>query len=241
MRVLICEDDREVVDTVQMAIDFKWPDCEVCTAGTAQDSVAAALGEAPDIIILDVNFPDGDGFSVLEEVRKSSGVPVIMLTVRASEAEKVRGLELGADDYMAKPFSAFELIARAGAVLRRAATAGESHSDDLIEVGPIRMKPGEGEIMVREQSVRLTPTEFNILEILARNAGSVVSPGTLLKEIWGVHDVSTDAYLIKLHMKNLRRKLGDNSSRPQIITTIRGFGYKMAANRSQQERVAVAA
>lgn len=230
MRILIGEDDPEVVDSVSMAITFKWPECEVATASTATETLQRAKNEPFDLLILDVNFPDGEGFDVLEELRGSSKLPVIMLTVRASEREKVKGLELGADDYVAKPFSAFELLARACAVIRRAsneyATTGDS---GRIEAGRIRLKPGEGEVIVDERPVRLTPTEFNILEVLARHAGNVVKPASLLKEIWGISDASTDGYLIKLHMKNLRRKLGENPANPQLILTVRGFGYKLAA------------
>lgn len=230
MRVLIGEDDPLVVETVSMAMSIRWPDCEVLTESTGGGTLHTATSEHVDLLILDVNLPDMEGFDVLQEIRKVSKVPVIMLTVRASDRDKVKGLEMGADDYLAKPFSAFELVARASAVLRRSsAEASGEHSDrELIEAGAVRLNPANAEVTVHDMPVKLTPTEFRILELLVRNAGNVVRPELLLKEVWGIEHSVSDNHLIKLHMKNLRRKLGDDATRPEIIVTVRGFGYKVA-------------
>lgn len=229
MKVLISEDDPLVVETVSMAMAIRWPECEIRTESTGEATGRANHEDHFDLVILDVNLPDKEGFDVLQEIRKSSDVPVIMLTVRASDRDKVRGLELGADDYLAKPFSAFELVARASAVLRRSTSTASGESDaGALEAGAVRLNPGNAEVLVHDEPVKLTPTEFRILELLVRNAGNVVRPEALLKEVWGIEHSVSDGHLIKLHMKNLRRKLGDNAAQPQIIVTVRGFGYKVA-------------
>ncbi|MBI4202931.1 MAG: response regulator transcription factor [Chloroflexi bacterium] len=227
MRILLIEDDREVAETVSMAFSMRWPEAEVHCSETGGGAIAAA-GKTPfDLVILDVNLPDMDGFAVLESLRKSSTVPVIMLTVRASDRDKVRGLEMGADDYMAKPFSPFELLARAGAVLRRAANPGAAQHASILSAGAIRLDKGTAEVFVQDQAVKLSPTEFKMLELLVQNAGKVVTRDTLIKSIWGMDPAAADSYLIKLHIQHLRKKLGDNGTQPKFIITVRGFGYKV--------------
>jgi DNA-binding response OmpR family regulator len=228
MKVLIAEDDPLMVETVSMALSLRWPDGEVKNETTGAGAIGLAAREPFDLVILDVNLPDQEGFDVLQAIRKNSQVPVIMLTVRASERDKVRGLELGADDYVAKPFSPFELVARASAVLRRAGPAALEAAESALEYGSVKLNFDTAEVFVDGRPVRLSPTEFRMLELLVRHAGKVVKPDLMLKEVWGLERTDADAHLIKLHMQNLRRKIGDNGTQPRIILTVRGFGYKLA-------------
>ena len=228
MRVLAVEDDPEVGETITMAFSMRWPDCQVQIEDTGNGAVDSVAREAFDLVVLDVNLPDVDGFSVLERIRKSSRVPVIMLTVRASEADKVRGLEMGADDYLGKPFSPFELLARASAVLRRTGD-GDGHQSRKLQAGSIMLDPDAAEVFVDGDQVNLTPTEFKILSLLVQNAGKVVSRESLIETVWGLEPASADSYLVKLHIQHLRRKLGDSGADPRLIITVRGFGYKVSA------------
>jgi DNA-binding response OmpR family regulator len=227
MKILAVEDDQEVAETVAMAFSMRWPEARIESRDTCKSALEALAKVSFDLVILDVNLPDGDGFSLLETIRKTSRMPVIMLTVRSSEADRVRGLEMGADDYVVKPFSAFELLARASAVLRRGSdsTAGPPC---LLQAGSIKLNPQTAEAFVQERPVRLTPTEFKILMLLAQNAGKVVTHRSLIQEIWGIPPSAAEAYLVKLHIRHLRRKLGDQWSQPKIILNVRGFGYKLA-------------
>lgn len=227
MKLLIVEDDPEVRETVSMAFALRWPGCTIEAAETGGSAVQAISKEGCDLVILDVNLPDRDGFSVLEAIRKVSQVPVIMLTVRGAEADKVRGLEKGADDYIAKPFSPFELIARASAVLRRSTTGAKEAGTGVLRAGTITMNPNTAEVTVEGRPVRLSPTEFKLLKLLLENAGKVVSRDVLIKELYGAGAELADPYLIKLHLQHLRRKLGDTGADPKLIITVRGFGYKV--------------
>jgi len=141
MKVLVVEDDPEVGETINMAFTMRWPDADVSLRDTGNGAIEAAAKENYDLVVLDVNLPDRDGFAVLEGIRSVSRVPVIMLTVRASEADKVRGLEMGADDYVAKPFSPFELLARASAVLRRTRNSDSAPQSRIMQAGPIKVDP----------------------------------------------------------------------------------------------------
>ena len=229
MRVLAVEDDPEVGETINMAFSMRWPECEVRVQDTGRGAVDAVSHDSFDLVVLDVNLPDLDGFTVLESIRKISRVPVIMLTVRASEADKVRGLEMGADDYIGKPFSPFELLARASAVLRRTGVGDTAHESRTLEAGPIRLDPDAAEVFLGEERINLTPTEFKILSLLVENAGKVVTRDSLIETVWGLEPASADSYLVKLHIQHLRRKLGDSGVDPKLIITVRGFGYKVLA------------
>ena len=228
MRILAVEDDQEVAETVAMAFSMRWPEARIESRDTCKSALEALAEVSFDLVILDVNLPDGDGFSLLETIRKTSRVPVIMLTVHSSESARVRGLEMGADDYVVKPFSVFELLARASAVLRRGSDGVEAGPPCLLQAGSIKLNSQTAEAFVREQPVKLTPTEFKILMLLAQNAGKVVTHRSLIQEIWGIPPSTAEAYLVKLHIRHLRRKLGDQGSQPKIILNVRGFGYKLA-------------
>ena len=228
MKVLVVEDDLEVAETVQMAFSIRWPESEVVRAGTGQGALQAMRCGSFDIAILDMIVADTDGFSVLRGIRAMSRVPVIMLTVRDSEADNVRGLELGADDCVAKPFSPSELVARAAAVLRRSSSgvhagpAGRS-----VRAGRIRLELDDARVFVGDREVHLTPVEFGILSLLVRNANKVVTRDAIIEAVWGVAPVSAKSYLVKLHVQHLRDKLGEHGVDRGFVVTVRGVGYKV--------------
>ena len=227
MKVLVIEDDPEVGETISMVFSMRWPDAQVTVKETGKEGVAANRCDTFDLAVLDVNLPDIDGFEVLGKIRETSAIPVIMLTVRATETDRVRGLEMGADDYLAKPFSPFELLARASAVLRRIGAGARTSEPRILQAGQIRIDADAAEVYVDDRPVNLTPTEFKILAMLVENADKVVTRDALIDEVWDMNASSTDAYLVKLHIQHLRKKLGDSGVDPKVIITVRGFGYKV--------------
>ena len=183
MKVLVVEDDPEVGGTISMAFTMRWPESDISLRQTGNEAIDAASKYTYDLVVLDVNLPDRDGFEVLEGIRSVSRVPVIMLTVRASEADKVRGLEMGADDYVAKPFSPFELLARAAAVLRRTGSSDNAPQSRIMRAGQIKVDPDTAEVFVNNESVKLTPTEFKILSMLLQNANKVVTRDAIIESV----------------------------------------------------------
>lgn len=233
MRVLIGEDEPRIVEILSAALSIRWPNSEVDIESTGKGTLAAARGHPYDLIVLDINFPDYDGFDILQAVRERSQVPVIMLTGRASVTDKVRAFDLGADDYMTKPFSPFEFVARVSSVLRRLASTkqGAAHAGStVISSGLLSIDPATAEASVKGKPVSLTPIEFKILERLIRADGVIVSHETLMREIWGEAPSPVNSHRLKLHMKNLRAKIGDDASDPQMIETVRGFGYRLVGS-----------
>jgi two-component system response regulator RegX3 len=191
--------------------------------------VAEALELArrsPDLVLLDVMLPDGSGFDVCRKLRESSRVPIIMLTARGEEADRVVGLELGADDYVVKPFSAREVVARIRAVLRRA-DGPEPASDAVLEVGALRLDPARREVTRDGEPLELSRKEFELLHLLMRNAGSVVTRDRLIDEVWDPNWFGSTKTL-DVHVSGIRRKLGDDPARPRYLHTVRGVGFRFA-------------
>ena len=231
MRILAVDDEPEVVDVVRLCFNLRWPDAEVIAAGTGQEALTAIEEQAPDLVLLDILLPDLDGFKVCEEVRRFSDVPIIMLTARDAEVERVRGLEMGADDYITKPFSHLELLARSRAVLRRyqnqPPAVGETY-----EAGNFQMDYGTRRVTVGGKQVRLTPIEYGLLYHLTRNAGRVMPHRTLLAKVWGREYTSELDYL-KVYIRRLRHKLGEEVDANIAIESERGVGYRLVSTDSQ--------
>jgi two-component system alkaline phosphatase synthesis response regulator PhoP len=185
--------------------------------------LAAARQEKPDLIVLDLNLPGMDGLDVCRALRRESSVPIIMLTARAEEMDRLIGLELGADDYIVKPFSPRELVARVRAVLRR--TQGEVQSTGIIRTGELEIDLNGHRATLRGQVVRLTRIEFNLLSILARHPGQTFSRAQLIDRLHGVAEGGFDRS-IDAHIKNLRRKIEDDPADPYYILTVYGVGYQ---------------
>ena len=231
MRILAVDDEPEVIEVVRLCFNLRWPDAEVIAAATGQEALAAIEGQAPDLVLLDIMLPDIDGFQVCEEVRRFSDVPIIMLTARDAEVERVRGLEMGADDYITKPFSHLELLARSRAVLRRyqnqPPAVGETY-----EAGNFQMDYGTRRVTVGGKQVRLTPIEYGLLYHLTRNAGRVMPHRTLLAKVWGREYTSELDYL-KVYIRRLRHKLGEEMGATIAIESERGVGYRLVPTDSQ--------
>ena len=226
MKVLIIEDDPDVVEVVSLCFELRWPHAQVVSAPTGARGMALIEVEAPDLIILDIGLPDTDGFELCRQIRAFSDVPIVMLTVRDSEMDIVKGLEMGADDYITKPFSHIELLARIQSVLRRAQALSMGANEEPFVSADLHIDFLRREVTVGGRLVRLTPTEYNLLYHLARNAGRVMSHRVLLERVWGQEYVEATDYL-KVHIQHLRQKLGDHSQSPQLILNERGVGYKL--------------
>jgi two-component system KDP operon response regulator KdpE len=231
MRVLAVDDEPEVIEVVRLCFNLRWPEAEVISASTGEEALAAIEGQAPDLVLLDIMLPDIDGFEVCQEVRRFSDVPIIMLTARDAEVERVRGLETGADDYITKPFSHLELLARSRAVLRRyqnqPPAVGETY-----EAGNFQMDYGTRRVTVGGEQVRLTPIEYGLLYHLTRNAGRVLPHRTLLAKVWGREYTSELDYL-KVYIRRLRHKLGEEMGATISIESERGVGYRLVSGDSQ--------
>jgi DNA-binding response OmpR family regulator len=213
-RVLVVDDDRLLVPLLERGLRYEGFDV-VCAYG-ATDAVAAARAGPPDLVLLDIGMPDGDGLAVLRELRRHSDVPVVMLTARDEVSDKVDALDLGADDYVAKPFAFEELTARIRAVLRRRG----ADALDRIGYDDLCCDLGTREATRAGRRVELTATEFDLLTFLVRNARRVQSREALLRAVWG-YDTPVDSNVVDVHIGHLRRKLGD----PPVVQTVRGVGY----------------
>ena len=225
MKILLIEDNPSIVDTVSLCLQMRWQDATIVYSPEGARGVEMVETENPDIIILDLGLPDVDGLTVLREIRAFSEIPVVILTVRGEEQDKVAGLERGADDYVVKPFNPGELLARVQAVLRRT-KASSSRDESPLTVGDITIDPGMRKVMVRGQEVKLTPIEHNLIYLLARNAGRALTHEFLLSKVWGEEYVSSPNYL-KVYVQRLRNKLEKDPKNPALIITQRG-GYLLA-------------
>jgi DNA-binding response OmpR family regulator len=228
MKVLVADDEGDVRDIVATIMTLHWPDGEIIHAADGEAAVQGFYDHAPDLLILDISMPRLSGLEALSRVRQISDVPVILLTVRGKEIDKVRGFELGADDYVTKPFGHLELLARARAVLRRTHMVAPSERAPAFECGELLMDFGRREVRVAGRVVSLTPTEYNLLYHLVRNAGRVVPHQTLLARVWGEEYAGELDYL-KVYIRRLREKIEPNPANPWYITTDRGLGYRFRA------------
>jgi two-component system, OmpR family, KDP operon response regulator KdpE len=236
MKVLVIDDDPDVVEVVSLTFEMRWPDSTIVSALDGASGIEMVDSESPSLVILDIGLPDMDGYTVCQEIRRFSDVPIIMLTVREKEADIVKGLQLGADDYVGKPFRAIEFMARVQSVLRRAQSSpyavGEEkpfqHSTLLVDFT-------KHEVFLGDRQVRLTPTEYQLLYHLTKNAGKVLTHRMLLGRVWGREYLEETNYL-KVHIKHLRQKLEDDPSEPRYILTERTVGYKFAKAEAAPQR-----
>ena len=222
--VLMVEDEESI--TVPLAEALEREGFETRVAGTVAAALEEARSSPPDLVLLDVMLPDGSGYDVCRELRRDSVVPIIMLTARGEETDRVVGLELGADDYVVKPFSAREVVARIRAVLRRSAAVREESGGSL-EVGELRLDRDRRSVTLAGAELDLTRREFELLELLLSEAGSVVTRERLIDEVWDVNWFGSTKTL-DVHVSSLRRKLGDHSADPRFIHTVRGVGFRFA-------------
>jgi len=222
-RVLVVEDEESISEPLAYMLRKEGYDVAVAADGPA--GLAAFDRDGADLVLLDLMLPGLSGTEVCRELRTRSAVPVIMLTARDSEVDKVVGLELGADDYVTKPFSHRELVARIRAVLRRQTPVGEDE-DAALEAGPVRMDVDRHLVTVGGAAVQLPLKEFDLLELLLRNAGRVLTRAQLIDRVWG-SDYVGDTKTLDVHVKRLRSKIEPDPAHPQHLLTVRGLGYKL--------------
>jgi two-component system response regulator RegX3 len=226
-RVLVVEDEESFSDALSYMLGREGYDAVV--ASTGPDALAEFDRAGADIVLLDLMLPGLPGTEVCRALRSRSNVPIIMLTAKDTEIDKVVGLELGADDYVTKPYSARELVARIRAVLRRRGDAAEAPSPDgVLEAGPVRMDVERHVVAVDGEQVPLPLKEFDLLEYLLRNAGRVLTRGQLIDRVWG-SDYVGDTKTLDVHVKRLRAKLEPDPANPKYLLTVRGLGYKLEA------------
>jgi len=221
-RVLVVEDEESFSDALSYML--RKEGFEVAIASTGPDALHEFDRNGADLVLLDLMLPGLTGTEVCRAIRLKSSVPVIMLTAKDSEIDKVVGLEIGADDYVTKPFSTRELLARIKAVLRRGGDA-EEVVPSVLEAGPVRMDIERHTVTVRGDEIRLPLKEFDLLEILLRNAGRVLTRGQLIDRVWG-SDYVGDTKTLDVHVKRLRAKVEKDPAMPEHIVTVRGLGYK---------------
>ena len=229
-RVLVVDDEPHLVRAVRMYLELQG--YTVFGAHSGEEALEAIRTRLPDLVILDVMMPGLDGFETLEELRRSSNIPVIMLTARGDEDQKVRGLSLGADDYVTKPFSQRELLARVQAVLRRAEQPALVAKTRIDVDQDLAIDFDRGEVFVRGEPVRLTATEYRLLYHLASNPGRLMPTETLLAKVWGYEYREEDHY-VRLYVSYLRQKIEPDPSHPRYILTVPGLGYKFVDYRQR--------
>jgi len=222
--ILVVDDEPQIVRLVRAYLEQAG--FRVVTAPDGQEALHVARHEKPDLVVLDVLMPRMDGLEFTRHIRRERDVPIIMLTARAEETDRIVGLELGADDYVTKPFSPREVVARVRAVLRRLGATQEP--SQVLRAGPITLDRTAHTVMVSDRPVDLTPTEFSILETLMTTSGRVFSRGELLEAVQGI---AFEAYerTVDVHVKNLRRKLEPDPAHPRYILTVRGVGYRLTS------------
>ena len=224
-RILLVDDEPDLRAMLRRYLQAEG--FEVTDAADGEAALSRLRGSTPDLILLDVAMPGKDGFTVLQEIRRTSDVPVIMLTARAEEVDRVVGLTIGSDDYVTKPFSPRELVARIRAVLRRG-RSGRQDADDTLTFDGITLDPATREIAVEGRPVELSALEFDLLAALASAPGRVFTRAQLLERVWG-WDYFGAERVVDVHIGNLRKTLGDDASNPRFIGTVRGVGYKFVA------------
>jgi two-component system, OmpR family, KDP operon response regulator KdpE len=219
--VLAVEDEPQVRRFLRASLGSRG--YRVIEATTVREAQQLATSHVPDLILLDLGLPDGDGIELTRSLREWTHAPIIVLSARGREEDKVDALDAGADDYLTKPFGVNELLARIRVALRHA--RGTPQDAPVLSVGPIRIDLARREIDVEGRDVRLTPTEFKLIVLLARNAGKVLTHGHILREIWGPN--STQPHVVRVHMAELRRKLETEPARPRLLLTEVGVGYRL--------------
>ncbi len=224
MKILIVDDEPDVIKIVTMSFNLQQPDWQILSARNGETALELADRERPDLVLLDVAMPEMDGFEVLKEIRRFTDTPVIMLTAKDDEMSKVMGLERGADDYVTKPFSHLELLARVRTVLRRVQSLPLAYEEPFV-CGGLRVDYVQRKALLNGQEVPLTQTEYNLLYYLVRNAGQVLTHEMLLTHVWGPEYADEIDY-VKVYISRLRAKLEPDPRHPQYILTAHNLGYR---------------
>ena len=223
MTVLVVDDEPRLVDVVRMNLEVEG--YRVVAAASGMEALERLKQDLPDLVILDVMMPEMDGYETLRQIRDVSNVPVIMLTVRQDEQDRIRGLEIGADDYLGKPYSPRELQSRIKAVLRRTFTPSPARKTAIVVDDDLTIDFDRHKVWVRSEEVTLRPTEYRLLYHLVNNAGRLMTHETLLSKVWG-HEYRDESHYLRLYITYLRQKLERDPAHPKYILTERGVGYR---------------
>jgi two-component system response regulator RegX3 len=222
-RILVVDDEESLADTVRYNLEREGYAVAVASDGRA--ALDRFRSERPSLVILDLMLPEMSGLDVCRQIRQISNVPIIMVTAKDSEADRVSGLELGADDYVTKPFSVRELVSRVRAHLRRLEMRTDAPEEDVLRGGPISLDVAKHEVLVRGQTVGFPPKEFELLEVFLRRKGRLLTRDFLIEEVWGAGYFG-DTKTLDVHVKRLRKKLEQDPHQPKHLVTVRGLGYK---------------
>ncbi len=220
--VLVVDDESRMVEFISMNLELEG--FRVVRAANGSEALGKASKEHPDLVLLDIMMPEMDGFETLEGLRETTSVPVIFLTAKSEEVDRIKGLDLGADDYIAKPFSPRELVSRIRAVLRRTEPAAMTNSEIVVD-SELRVNFDQRKVIVRGQEVRLRPTEYRLLYQLVTNAGKLLTHEVLLSRVWGAEYRDEDQY-VRLYITYLRQKIEKDPKNPRYILSERGLGYR---------------
>jgi DNA-binding response OmpR family regulator len=224
--ILTADDDPQILRLV--ARNLQLDGYEVIAVADGQAALEQIEARSPDLVLLDIMMPRIDGFALTQRVREFSSVPIILLTARGQDQDKIHGLDLGADDYLTKPFSVEELLARVRAVMRRAQYATDAHAmSATTTIGELTIDYTQHLVTMRGREVTLTPTEYRILTYLAQNAGRVITQDLLLEQVWGP-EYTGESHMLQVNINRLRRKIEDDHTRPRYILTKVGVGYLLA-------------
>ena len=223
--VLLVEDEESITAPLSEALSREG--FEPVIAATAAEALELAASRSPDLVLLDLGLPDGSGLDVCRALRSRSTVPIIMVTARGEETDRIVGLEVGADDYVVKPFSAREVVARIRAVLRRTAAPAPTPLGEVVELGEVRVDRARRSATFEGRPIELSRKEFDLLQLLVDNAGTVVKRERLIDEVWDTNWFGSTKTL-DVHVSALRKKLGDDPSTPRYIHTVRGVGFRFA-------------
>ena len=227
MKVLLIEDSPEIVNAVSLTFGLRWPEATLLSADEGAKGIEMVKKESPDIVILDINLPDMTGFDVLERIRLFSDIPVIILTVRGEQIDELTGLEMGADDYITKPFGPANLLSRIRAILRRYSVPEREESDlPALVAGDLTIDLSSREVLRDNQRASLTPTEHKVLLCLVKNEGKIVQQELIKQQVYGSEARYIDNTILKRFIYQLRNKLGDTADKPRLIFNERGVGYR---------------
>jgi len=224
LNILVVDDEKEITDLIELYL--KNENYHVFKYYTAQEALACIMRENIDLAVLDIMMPDIDGFTILQKIRETFNFPVIMLTAKEEEIDKINGFSLGADDYITKPFRPLELVARVKAQIRRFTlyNQGSKQTEDIIDFAGLMINQNTRQVFLNERQVSLTPTEFAILWYLCTNRGKVISSEQLFQEIWGDKYFNSNN-TVMVHIRHLREKMKDSAENPKFIKTVWGVGY----------------
>jgi DNA-binding response OmpR family regulator len=225
-RILVVDDEPHIVELVRYNLEQEG--YQVSTAARGESALASVRAAPPDLVVLDIMLPGVDGLEVCRRLRRESAVPIIMLTAKGGELARVVGLDIGADDYVTKPFSPRELVARVRAVLRRRAREVTPESGEALHVGALRLDVATREVTLHGRRIELTAREFDLLRLLMRHPNRVFTRDFLLEHLWGF-DFYGSTRTVDMHVSRLREKIEDDPARPTFIVTVRGVGYKFLA------------